>query len=225
VFIQGVQAEPMPTCHCGSGGCYDTTFDDRKAVDDLRKYMKAGPRQTTRMLIDAVRAEGVEGASLLDIGGGVGIVQHELLHQGAANAVQVDAAAAFVRVAEAEARRRGNAGRTSFVLGDFVTIAGTLAEADVVTLDRVICCYEHMELLVAASAAKARRLYGVVVPVDRWWVQAAEAVGNLVRRLRGNPFRSYIHPNQAIDAAIRQHGLVPVSSARTIAWQVSVYRR
>ena len=39
--------------------------------------------------------------------------------------------------------------------------------ADVVTLDRVICCYPDMEALVGRSAERALRLYGLVHPRDR----------------------------------------------------------
>jgi hypothetical protein len=94
-----------------------------------------------------------------------------------------------------------------------------------VTLDRVICCYGDMKSLVAASAGKARSLYGIVVPRDRWWVRAGEQLGNLMRRLRGDPFRSFVHPVVAIDAAGRGQGLVPVSSACTFVWQILVYAR
>lgn len=167
----------------------------------------------------------MEGTRLLDIGGGVGVVQHELHGAGPARATQVDASRPYLAVAEIEAARRGNVGRAAFVFGDFVAVVPTVDEADVVTLDRVICCYGDMESLVAASARKARRLYGIVVPRDPWWVRTGEHLGNLMRRLRSDPFRSFVHPVVAIDAAVRRQGFVPVSSACTLVWQVRVYRR
>ncbi len=40
-------------------------------------------------------------------------------------------------------------------------------DADIVTLDRVGCCYLAVDELVTASAAHARRLYGLVLPRER----------------------------------------------------------
>ncbi len=59
-------------------------FDRRAAERELRQYRAAGPGGTTRLLIDALKAEGVAGLTLLDIGGGVGAIQHELLRAGSA---------------------------------------------------------------------------------------------------------------------------------------------
>ena len=61
----------------------ETFFDNKTAVGDLKAYRKKGPSKTTRMLIDALKAQGVEDMTLLDIGGGVGAIQHELLNSGA----------------------------------------------------------------------------------------------------------------------------------------------
>jgi hypothetical protein len=113
----------------------------------------------------------------------------------------------------------------TFVDGDFVALADGIPPADVVTLDRVICCYPEMERLVAASAAKAQRLYGAVFPRERWMVKTMSTVGNLVWRLRRNPFQSYIHPTSAIDAAVRRQGFTPRTVVDTLIWRVAVYAR
>ncbi len=196
----------MPACCCASTDCYDAKFDDARAAEDLRSYRSKGPGPTTRLLLDALRAEGVEGTTLLDVGGGVGVIQHELLDAGVRRAVQVDASHAYVRAARAEAERRGHADRTTFLHGDFVALAPEIEPADVVTLDRVICCHPDMEALVAASASRARRVYGIVVPRDAWWVRAGDGGANALRRLRRDRFRTYVHPLAAINAAIREHG-------------------
>ncbi len=43
-------------------------------------------------------------------------------------------------------------------LGDFVEVAGSIQPADIVTLDRVICCYPDVERLVGLSSQRATRL-------------------------------------------------------------------
>src|SRR3989304_4688720 len=86
-------------------------FDRRAAERELRQYRAAGPGGTTRLLIDALKAEGVAGLTLLDIGGGVGAIQHELLRAGARSATAVDASSAYLDAARAEGARLGAGGR------------------------------------------------------------------------------------------------------------------
>ena len=113
----------------------------------------------------------------------------------------------------------------TFVHGYFLALADVISPDYVVTLDRVICCYPDMELLVAASAAKAQRLYGAVFPRERWVMKVMLAVENVVRRLRRNPFRAYIYPTAAIDAAARRQGLTPRLVRDTLLWRVAIYAR
>lgn len=211
------------TC-CGAE-CFESTFNERHARRQLKHYRRRGPEATTRMLLDALRAEGVRDASVLDVGAGIGIVHHELLSDGARSAVHVDAARPQMRAAREEAARRGHTERVTFVDGDFVRLADGIPPADIVTLDRVICCYPDMERLVTASASKAQRLYGAVFPRERWAVKAMSALGNLMWRVRGNPFRSYIHSTAAIDATVRRQGFTLRSVAETLVWRVAVYAR
>ena len=208
---------------CAHG--YEATFDDAQATKDLKRFRKEGPDPTTRALIDMLRARGVQGATLLDIGGGVGAVHHELLDAGAQRATHVDGSRPYLRVAQSEAERRGHGERVEFVAGDFVEAAARLPGADVVTLDRVICCYPDMEALVAASASRARKLYGAVYPRDRWFLRIGLRLINLWHRIERNPFRTYLHSPAAIDAAIRRQGLTPAASVRTFVWNVAVYLR
>jgi len=209
-------------CQCE---CYSSQFDEKHAIKDLKRYRANGPDKTTRLLLGLLEAEGVRGASVLDVGGGVGVVHHELLAAGAQTAVHVDATAANIRAAEEEATRQGHAGRVKFLQGDFVTLAPEISAADVVTLDRVICCYPDMERLVSASASRARRLYGAVFPRERWFLRLMVALGNLARRLRRNAFRAYVHPVREIDATIRRQGLSARRIHDTFVWRVVVYSR
>lgn len=204
---------------------YESTFDDKHAAKDLKRYRRKGPDKTTRLLLDALLAEGIADTTLLDVGAGIGVVHHELLAAGARTAVHVDAAMAHMRAAKDEAARRGHVDRVRFVHGDFVALAQGVSPADVVTLDRVICCYPDMNELVSASAAKARRLYGAVFPRERWLIKGWLALGNFARRLTRNPFRAYVHPTGAIDSELRRRGLKPRSTRDTFVWRVAVYSR
>jgi hypothetical protein len=54
-------------------------FSEEYVAGELKRYRRRGPDKTTRILIEALKKDGVEGETLLDIGGGLGAIQHELL--------------------------------------------------------------------------------------------------------------------------------------------------
>jgi SAM-dependent methyltransferase len=200
-------------------------FGEREAKRDLRRFRRRGPLRSTRKLVEAIRAGGIEGATVVDIGGGVGAVQHLLLDAGAASTLDVDVSRPYTEAAAQEGQRRGNRDRMEFRVGDFVDIAPEIPVADVVTLDRVICCYPDMERLIEASASRARRLYGVVYPRSSAPFRAAGALGNLVMRVRGMDFRLHIHESERVDHQIREQGFELAHRSTTVVWQVFVYRR
>ena len=209
---------------CGSES-YQEQFGAKHAANDVKRYRAKGPDRTTRLLVDALKKEGVEGSSLLDVGAGIGVVHHELLAAGAATAVHVDATTANIEAAQDETTRLGHSARVRFLRGDFVALAAEIPAADVVTLDRVICCYPDMEELVSLSASRARHLYGAVFPRQRWLNKGFVAITNVARRLQRNSFRSYVHSVDAIDAAVQRQGLRLCSATETFSWRVAVYAR
>ncbi|NIS81625.1 MAG: methyltransferase domain-containing protein [Anaerolineales bacterium] len=197
----------------------------RMAAMELEHYRKKGAVKTTRLLLDALKSEGVEGMTLLDIGGGVGVLQHELLKAGAKEAISVDASRSYLEAAQEEARRQGHMDRLRQHHGDFVELAGKLPEADVVTLDRVICCYDDMEKLVGLSAERALKFYGVVYPPDHWLLRLLTWLENLYHRVRRSQFRAFMHATEAVDTMIRNAGLERCYTHETLLWHVHVYRR
>jgi hypothetical protein len=204
---------------------YDVHFDAENARGDLLDYRASGAGGATRRLLDVLIDEGIAGASLLDIGGGVGIVELELLAAGAASSVDVDASRPYLTAAESEAADRGFGDRTAYRHGDFVAIADNIQPADVVTLDRVICCYHDVGSLVGRSARHARRLYGLVYPRDRWWTRSAIWVMNLVTRIQRSDYRAYVHSQALVDRLIREAGLELRYHHAGWVWQTAVYAR
>jgi len=206
--------------------CQGLEVETKKwALEDQALYSKGKPAKTTPMLIRALVDAGVEGMTVLDIGGGIGAVQLGLLRQGVTTATSVDASSAYIEVAREEAARADLDRRISYLHGDFVTLAKEVPDADIVTLDRVICCYDDVEALVSLSAAKARKLYGLVYPRAAWWVKMALFFENWVYRLRGSAFRAFVHPTELIDRLVRNAGLEVIHHQNTLAWEVAVYQR
>lgn len=213
----------MTCCsHCEDAGDW---FDARVARRDLRRYRSRGPAATTQILLDAILARRGRGGTLLDVGGGVGAISHELLRAGFSSAVQVEASAAYLAASQQEAERRGSRGAMTYHRGDFVELAPGLDAADVVTLDRVICCYPDVERLVSASAAKALHLYGVVYPRPGFVTRTGVALANAWFRVRGSAFRTYVHPTEQVEGILRRNGFRRTSLAHSFVWQVATYER
>jgi magnesium-protoporphyrin O-methyltransferase len=204
-------------------------FDRAEARRKLRRYRRRGPDRTTRLLIEDLRAaliaSNVDDATLLDIGAGLGAIHHALLDGLASRATHVDASSAQLAAAREETERRGHSGRVDFLQGNFVDMAPGMPPADVVTLDRVICCYDDMHGLVRRSAEKATRFYAAVYPRDNTWMRIGIAGVNVFERVKRSTFRVFLHDPRAIDAELRAAGLTRFSVRETLGWQVVVYRR
>ncbi|NNF03725.1 MAG: methyltransferase domain-containing protein [Rhodothermales bacterium] len=177
------------------------------------------------MLLEDLLSTGVSPSSLLDIGGGVGALQHELFKRGLERAVHVDAARAYLDISREEAEQRGTAERVRYVHGDFVDLADDIEPASIVTLDRVVCCYHDAEAMLDRAAERADALCGLVYPRNAWWTRAIGTGINVVSRLRRSPFRFFVHATHELDAVVRARGLIRRSRRTTFIWQVVVYER
>jgi SAM-dependent methyltransferase len=212
---------------CGEGipSC-ERVFDRETADRDVRDFRRKGAPWSTRELIDEL-ASGVDlaGATVLDVGAGVGAVHLELLARGAARAVDVDGAGAYVAVARKEAERAGVADRVEHVVGDLTLVAPTLAMADLVALDRVVCCYGDMASLLTAASTLARARLGLVYPRDRWWIRAGAAIGNLVMFRRSSGYQMRVHRVAAMTALLEAAGFARVAGRDGRLWRVETWAR
>lgn len=163
--------------------------------------------------------------TLLDIGGGLGAIPHSLLLAGASQATHVEASSAYLNAAQRESRRFNIEDRIKFVYGDFVDLASRIPPADIVTLDRVVCCYDDMPALVELSAARAGKLYGLVFPRDRWLFRVIVPVVNFFIGLSSSPFRIFLHRTEDVERILRNQGLEKRYHSQSIFWQVMVYAR
>ena len=213
----------MDCCQCQG---IETKFNQIYVAKKLEQYRKDGPKKTTLQLIEALQAQVVEGMKLMDIGGGLGDIQHALLKSGVDSAMDIEASTAYIEACKAEAEYQGHAARIHHRQGNFVDIAEELPSVDIVTLDRVICCYHDMSQLVNLSAQKARRLYGVVYPLNKWWVRLGTLLYyNLRFWLQRNPMRTFVHPTEAVEAVVRKNGFKRCFYREMGSWQVVVFSR
>jgi magnesium-protoporphyrin O-methyltransferase len=214
----------MSSCCSSFFAANQRQFSDAVARSDLTRYRRQGPDQTTRLLRDAIFGAG-HGKTVLDVGAGIGALSFELLAAGAERVTAVEAAPAYVAAAREEARRRNVSNRFDLVHGDFVSVAGNVMPADVVTMDRVVCCYPAYRPLLEAALRRSRRLLAFSYPRDRWYVRAAVGMQNLGRALFRNPFRGFVHSARDMEALLKQHGFVRMRRRETLKWSADLYVR
>ena len=208
---------------CAFGNTADEHFNADKVAKELAQYRRKGPGPTTRRLRDGLVSAGLREGTLLDIGGGLGTLSLELLDAGFGRAIVVDASSAYLAAAFEEATRRGRSASTEFRHGDFLIISGTLAPSSVVTLDRVVCCYPSYGPLLKQALQLATTAFAMSYPRDRWFVRAGIWLENAMRRRRGNPFRTFVHPPSDMMRIIEGAGFRLASRSRTPAWSCDVF--
>jgi len=208
---------------CARG--YERFFGARVARRDARRYRRNGLDGTARRLVDEVGARGVEGATVLEPGGGVGAIDLELLKRGADRATVVELSHGYDDEAAALAREAGAEERIERRHGDFVEQASLVGEADVVVMHRVVCCYPDPERLVGAAAERTRRLLALSFPRDTWWLRAASRTANVFFRLIGG-VETYIHPPEVVEGSAERAGLTTVlHEPDGRIWRVAVFER
>lgn len=200
-------------------------YDGREAGRDLAALRAGGPRPTTVELIDEIRVRGVEGATVLDVGAGVGATHLALLEAGAVSAVDVDASREYLAAARAEAERRGLLDRVSYRYGDVVELAADLPPTDIVTLDSVICCYPYLPALTSAVLSLRPRLIGLTYPRDVWWMRAFMRLYNIVHAVRRSPARYVAYRHTQLRELMAAAGYVEIHNGGIAAWRVVLYAR
>jgi 2-polyprenyl-3-methyl-5-hydroxy-6-metoxy-1,4-benzoquinol methylase len=193
-------------------------FNHRVAAKDARRYRTRGLTGTARTL--TALAGDVRGASVLDVGGGIGAIELELLKSGAARATSIELSGAYEREAEALLAERGLAGRVERRVGDFVTGGASVSRHDVVVLHRVICCYPDVDALLGEAASHTGTTLLLTYPQDRRLIRAGVHVFNLFLRLTRCGFRTYAHRVERIVAVAAKHGLALDTRERTgVLWE------
>lgn len=191
--------------NCCSPADYRRLFSRKYAERDARRYRERGLTGSSQALVEL--AGDVRGASVLDIGGGVGAIELELLAAGAERATSVELSGEYEEVAAALLAERGFADRVERKVADFVTDADAIEPHDVVVMHRVICCYPDVDGLVGTAALHTARRLLVTYPQERFWMRAGLGILNLWLRLSRCGFRSYAHPVARIAGAAEMHGL------------------
>jgi hypothetical protein len=209
---------------CDPRGC-DDFFGPRFARRAARRYRKRGLDSTAERMVAFLEQRGIEGATVLEVGGGVGEVQLELLKRGASRTVNLELVDAYEAEAASLLRETGLEERVERRRHDIAAAPGEVDPADVVVLNRVVCCYPDYERLLGAAAEHARRLVVFSYPRRNVVSRAIVTAQNLVFRVLGREFRTFTHPPEAMLAVLERRGLRPAYAHTGLAWRVSGLER
>jgi magnesium-protoporphyrin O-methyltransferase len=204
---------------------YRTIFSAKSAAKEARRYRRSGLDGTSKRIVDLVKKRGVEGKTLLEVGGGVGAIEIELLKAGMAGAVNVELTPTYEAAAGALLGEAGLADRVERKVMDFTEAGEEVGTADVVVMNRVLCCYPDMPKLAGAAAERAKDVLVISFPNDRWWSQLGLSFGNFLFGLFRIQFRVFLHPPDQILAAVEQHGFKTRFNERGLLWQVAALER
>ena len=213
----------MPSC-CNPRGC-DDFFTPRMAERAAERYRKSGVDKTAKRMLAFLEERGIEGATVLEVGGGIGDVQVELLKLGAASTLNLELSPAYDAEAARLAREAGVEARAERRIHDLAADPEGIEPADVVVLHRVVCCYPDYERLLGAAADHSRRLLVFSYPPRNVLSRLLLGSQNLLFRLRRKEFRTFAHPPARMLALLEDRGLVRTYDHRPVVWQITGFER
>jgi 16S rRNA G966 N2-methylase RsmD len=213
----------MSDC-CGRTG-YQTVFSDRFAKRVARTYRKRGLDPTERRMVSFLTDRDISDVSVLEIGGGVGEIQIELLSYGARKATNLEISRNYEAEAAALLQGSGLGDRITRRLVDIASSPDEVEPADIVVLHRVVCCYPDYERLISAAASHANRLLVFSYPPRNLFSRVILSCENLLHRLRGSDFRAFVHPPAVMIKTAQAQGLSLSYRYCGLAWHVAGLER
>lgn len=201
---------------------YDRAFNDRFARDLARDYRRKGLTAQEQRIVDFAGTVGLDGVTVLEVGGGIGAIQLELLGRGAARTTNLELSPAY----EAEAMRlldeAGLRERSNRMLGVDLAVADDdlIEPADIVVLHRVVCCYPDYDRLLAAAARHAMRAVVFTHPPRTLLSRVGVRLANTFERMIRSDYRAFVHPPEAMLSVLDRYGFTPTYRRREGFWQV-----
>ncbi|MFC8681721.1 SAM-dependent methyltransferase [Microbacterium ureisolvens] len=200
---------------------FDREFNARFARRLARRYRREGLTPSARLVLEFAEAVGLEGSSVLEIGGGIGDIQLEALKRGASHTTNVELSSAYEPEATRLLEDAGLRDRVTRMLG--VDLAGTpeaVEPSDIVVLHRVVCCYPDYKGLLGAAAGRGRRAVVFSHPTYSLFSRVMARAINAVYTLTGNPYRAFAHTPDGMIAVLRGRGFEPRYRGRSGPWHI-----
>ena len=221
--LEHVEPEEQAQERC----CFDDWVDSWERKAARHDTVNA----VTASLLKAITALGVSGRTVLDVGCGIGDLAIGAVAAGATSARGFDLSPKAIDRARALARTRGVDDRTTFEVGDGSKL--DLPSADIVAINRVVCCYPDAEGILDRTLAAAGSVFAISAPISSGatgvFNRVHNAIWNMVYRIREKHYgglQTFIHDVERIDARIRAAGFrLTHHERRRVVWDLAVYAR
>ena len=209
---------------CCRGEPCEEVFDSRAAKSDMKRYLSRGLDKLELKMLAELPEHAIGPASrVLEIGGGVGALQAELLKSGAGSGEVVELLDVYAPYARQLAETVGVAERSRFRVHDLIAEPEEVEPADVVLLNRVVCCSADGLELTAAAAKLTRGALALVFPRSNVLSRLVAAGERLVARLFGRKYRIFVWSPEQLKTAAATAGLVPVANGGSLIWRYLVF--
>ena len=200
-------------------------FFSKSADYYARKFRRRGLDRAQKLLQRSITNGWQPGRSLLDIGCGTGGLHLALLKSGAGSAFGIDLSERMVLKAKELAGEMGLSDRVKYLAGDFGTMEEPVPSAEIVILDKVVCCYNEPFALLARAAAKCEDMLAVSYPRDallaRWSFKLQAFIGETLHWA----FHPMYHEPSQLEAAVASFGFTEIFSCHTPIWEIKGYRK
>lgn len=200
-------------------------FFDKEAKKWAKKYRKKGLEKITKMMLSGIEELGIEGKTVLEVGGGVGGAHRELLRKGASKAYATELSQEMIGVATELSKVEELEEKVEYILGDIVGMNGEVPEVDITMHDKVICCYEFADALIEKTLEKTKNIYAFVMPRDKFRVKIGFTFFKIGSKLFKWDFSPFIHPIQPILDKIENAGFRLKYEKTTFIWKARVYEK
>jgi hypothetical protein len=210
---------------CCSPSGYGKMFGAKTAEKEARRYRRKGLTASAQWLRETLASEGLDGRTVLEVGGGVGGLQIELLEAGAASAVNVELVDSYEVPAQSLLAEHGLGGRVERRVGDFAQDEGGAPGADIVVMHRVLCCYPDADLLMTIACRRAEQRVAITIPRHTWWIRAGMWMANAWLRLRRIAFQAYVHQPEPILGVATSRGFQIEQRMHGWIWESLILRR
>ncbi|MHB8614198.1 MAG: methyltransferase domain-containing protein [Candidatus Dormibacteraceae bacterium] len=199
-------------------------FSEKNARAEARRYRRKGLDATSRRIGDLLKERGVEGKTLLEVGAASERSRSNCSRR-VFPAVNVELAPTYEDAASDLLHEVGFADHVERRVMDFADAGTEVETADIVVMNRVICCYPDMPKLASAAAERTREVLVMSFPNRRWWTRLGLTLANFGFRVVGMEFRVFLHPPELIQAAVQQHRFRTMFNERGLLWQVNAFER
>lgn len=216
----------MESCCRPPEDCSGTSaFFNRWAASYAKGFRKGKLDRIQKYLLRGIQLSSLDGRSVLDIGCGAGQVHLTLLKEGADHALGIDLSDAMLKEAQKFAANLGLAGRTQYVQGDFTQLSSSISECDIIILDKVVCCYEHLDDLIQKSAGKTKGVFALTHPKENLLTKALFKGHEAIAKLLRWDFHPFWHDWSKMKSRILSEGFTLQYEKSTLTWHALVFQR